>query len=398
MTDKQYVGSIEKALKPKEAGHLEILVDNRTGAKFIECHLQGSKLIAFGTIDVPLDPESQSEYRANREMITNAPAFKRMKEDAIGKRAFSNIVAEFSEEFDEDHPLKIIGGQHRFQAIKEALDHDVDEWHGVKLYFDLTKDQRLDVQLISNTSIAISPDLYDRMQETVRGPDLRAWCQSTGLLEKDEDFTDKRQRGGAISVQYAKTFILNYFAGRTVEPKRFSEVATNPLVAAKGQEVEVWEEFLTENPNWQTDKGLAKAGKEFAKLDEAQRAYFESKKSPPDQKDKAMNLAVLAAWAFVAGCLAKNKVRLERHFALRLATKTDPLNASVLAEGRHKSDAANYRGLGYRTDSKERGRFSELFFYQSEQGDGISEKGVNVAIKRYHAKQAFLEARDAETD
>jgi len=67
--------------------------------------------------------------------------------DALNKRSFSNIVTEFTEVFDPEHPIKIIGGQHRYLAIKEALEkQSINENHGVKVYFGLDNDQRLDVQ------------------------------------------------------------------------------------------------------------------------------------------------------------------------------------------------------------------------------------------------------------
>jgi hypothetical protein len=74
----------------------------------------------------------------------------------------------------------------------------------------------------------------------------------------------------------------------------------------------------------------------------------------------------------------------------------DPLNAAALAKGRHKSDAENYRGLGYRTDAKERGRLVELFYLQAEKGDGITAATIDLAIKKYHAKEATLEVIRAE--
>jgi hypothetical protein len=166
---------------PLENASVMLLTDNRTGALYCECHIKGSLIVSLGTTDVPPDPDEQSEYRANREIVENAPAFARMIEDAKLGRSFSNIVAEYSTEYDEEHPLKIIGGQHRYQAIKTAFEESKDEHHGVKVYFDLTMDQRLDVQLISNTNIAISGDLFDRMHETVMGPELRNWCSPTGL-------------------------------------------------------------------------------------------------------------------------------------------------------------------------------------------------------------------------
>ena len=105
-----------------------------------------------------------------------------------------------------------------------------------------------------------------------------------------------------------------------------------------------------------------------------------------------MNLAVISAWAFVAGMLQKNEKRLKRHYVLAETAGRDPLNANALARGRHRTDPENYRGLGYRTDTKERGRFVELFFLQAESGNGINAATIDAAIKQYHAKQAHLDA------
>jgi hypothetical protein len=372
---------------------ISFLTDKRTGAVFCECYVRASKLIALGTVDVPLDPEEQAEYRANRELAEDAYAFERMKEDAKAGRTFSGIVAEYNDEFDEEHPIKIIGGQHRFVAIKTALEAGIDEFQGLKLYVGLNKEQRLDVQLISNTNIAISGDLYDRMQETVRGPDLRNWCHNVGLLEKGKDFADKRERGGIISVQVARTFITNYFAGKQISEGKFETTDTTPTLSPSGRSDPEWETLLKDYPELWTDAGLTKAAKEFARLVEAQRAAFKEKKPrpPADHPDKAMNLAVIAAWAFVAGMYFKNTVRLKRHFELADKTGRDPLNASALAKGRHRTDPENYRGLGYRTDAKERGRLVELFADQTEDGTGITSSRIDVAIKQFHAKQAQLE-------
>jgi hypothetical protein len=79
----------------------------------------------------------------------------------------------------------------------------------------------------------------------------------------------------------------------------------------------------------------------------------------------------MTAWAYVAGVLKNNRPRLERHFNLMAAKGKDPLNAAALAKGKHKTDPENYRGLGYRTDAKERGRLVELFYLQAEKGSGI---------------------------
>jgi hypothetical protein len=375
------------------------LTDSRTGARYCECHIKGSKIVSFGTIDVPLDPEEQSDYRANRDIVLNSSAFQTMKEDAKQQRSFSNIVAEYTKEFDPQHPLKIIGGQHRFEAIREALNDKVDQYHGVKVYLGLDIAQRLDVQLISNTNIAISGDLFDRLQETFQGPQLRDWCQSVGLLESGQDFADSYERGGPISVRMARTFITDYFLGTKVDTKKFDFTDTTPVVCPTAGPDTEWETLKSDNPKLWSNTGLLEAAKEFSALVKAQRGAFSSASKPrpkPDYPEKATNVAVMSAWAYVAGMHQGNTTRLKRHFDLRKAAGKDPLNAAALANGRHKTDAPNYRGLGYRTDPRERGRFVELFYYQAEQGGGITPSAIDIAIKQYHVKQAVLEVEKAK--
>jgi hypothetical protein len=351
----------------------------------------------MGTIDVPLDPEEQADYRANREIVENASAYTKMKEDAVKKRAFSNIVAEYNKQFDSEHPLKIIGGQHRFEAIRLALQRGIDEYHGVKVYLYLDMEQRLDVQLISNTAIAISGDLFDRMHETVKGPKLRNWCQAVGFLESGQDFADRRIRTGPITVQIARTFISNFFKGKEIGVNKFEASDTTPILCPTGQFDSDWDKLLTSRPDIWNDAELLKVAKEFVRLIRAQRSAFaERKPKPPaDYPEKAMNAGVLSAWA-ASGLLQDNSVRLTRHFSLADATGRDPLNASALAKGRHKTDLDSYRGLGYRTDPKERGRLVELFYVQAEDGKGITASSVDIAIKKYHAKQAQLEVLKAQ--
>lgn len=373
--------------------HLYLLQDRNTGAWYCECHVSASSLVALATTDVPLDPESQGDYRANRDVVANHSAFKKMKEDAKKGRSFSNIVAEYIKAEKGKRPVLIIGGQHRFEAISEAVEIGIDEQHGIKVYLKLDKTQRLDVQLISNTNIAVSPDLFDRMQETVRGPELRDWCQDVGFLEDGQDFTDRKLRGSPMSVQMARTFITNFFAGMSVKSQDFSKTNTTPAVCASGQHDDGWEQLNVDHPDLWTNPDLKKAAREYAELAKAQRsAYLKSKHKPArGVPEKASNMAILSAWAYVAGILQSNQVRLQKHFDLRKVNNRDPLNASALATGKHKTDGDSYRGLGNRTDAKERGRFVELFFHQAELGCGITQGAVDIAIKKYHAKQAELE-------
>lgn len=170
---------------PLERSGIFVLKDELTGAAFTECHVKGDAIILHGTTDVPLDPDESPEYRANRDVVTSHAAFERMQEDALSGRKFSNIVCEFSPQ--KPKSLEIIGGQHRFEAISDAVVNGVDVHHGLKVYFALSKEQRLDVQVISNTNIAVPTDLLDRMYATIEGTDLREWCQKCGLLEKGKD-------------------------------------------------------------------------------------------------------------------------------------------------------------------------------------------------------------------
>lgn len=380
---------------PLEQDRLHLFTDARTGATFIECHIKAGKLVALSTVDVPLDPDEQGDYRANREIVADHAAYKQMQADAVSGRAFSNIVCEYSTAYTSDTPLKIIGGQHRFEAIKLAAGSDVDEYHGIKVYFGLDSEQRLDVQLISNTNIAVSSDLYDRMQETVTGPALRNWCQTVGLLQAGQDFADKRQRGEPITVRIARTFIMNYYRGTEVDTDSFDTTQTTPMICQSGTQAEDWDELKRSKPRMWSDAKLQSAGTEFAELIKAQRAAFargKGKDGPnSDFANKGLNYAVMSAWAYVAGVLHNNQKRLQRHFDLRKQTTKDPLNAATLAKGRHKTDPENYRGLGYRTDAKERGRLVELFYLQAESGDGITKHLIDLAIKKYHAKQAQID-------
>ncbi len=393
---KEFADAFEPYETTKKPPSLVVFTDSKSAARFCECHIRASKLVALATTDVPLDPE-QPDYRANRELVTNHAAFAQMKEDAVAGRAFSNIVAEYTKDYDPEHPLKIIGGQHRFEAIKVGLAAGIDQYHGVKVYLDLNMDQRLDVQLISNTNIAISSDLYDRMQETFKGPELREWCQTVGLLDPGKDFADRGGRGRPFSVQAARTFIVNFYKGKSIDAKNNFDVSdTTPTLCPSGEDDAEWNAIRQQANLWK-DPGLITAAKEFASLVKAQRKAFSGKSGIPiDYPEKTLNGAVMAAWVYVAGMLQANNVRLQRHFSLAKTAGRDPLNAAALAKGRHRSDPPNYRGLGYRTDTRERGRLVELFYLQSENGGGITKNSIDIAIAKYHAKLALLDVKKAE--
>lgn len=385
--------------EPVEAEAFYLFQDKRTAALYAECHVKADKLISLGTVDVALDPEKSEEYRANRTLVDDHAAYAEMVSDAAQHRSFSNLVCEYVE--SEASPLQVIGGQHRFHAVMDALQESVNELHGIKVYFGLDKEQRLDVQVISNTNISVSKDLLDRMYETVAGSELRDWCQKCGLLDKGQDFSDKKERGKPLTVKAARTFIANYYEGFGKSSKHFDSVSTTPLTIKSGvRNPKGWDETKTTYPEWASDPQLREAAQKFAVLRSNQEAHYldvktgKFKAGSADARDKANNDAVLAAWAYVAGLLQVEPTKLQAHYALGANQKGEPLKADVLGKGRHATDPEAYRGLGYRTDPQERGRFVELFWLQAEKGSGISAPLVKAAIESYHAKHANLRAAE----
>lgn len=394
---KDIVNNFETIFSPLDEETI-VMTDFCTKAFYIETYILAEKIIDYGTIDVPLDPEEQSEYRANREIVEDHGAFIKMKEDAKNGRTFSNLVAEFNTSFDKDNPLKIIGGQHRFIAIKEAFDsNDINHHHNVKIYFGLDNNQRLDVQLISNTNIVVSSDLLDRMFETLKGPKLRNWCQTVGLLLESQDFADKKQRSNQITVRVARSFILSFLEGEKNSKKNYEKISPEPIIAKTGRIDDLWESVHNNKKEVWSDISLIEAGKQFAKLHKKQKEHFEQKrKKNLEYANKAVNYSILASWAYNAGLLQGNETRLKRHYSLSEIENIDPLNASALAKGRHKTDPENYRGLGTRTDKKERGRLVEVFYLQAEKGNGITKGIVDLGVKKYHAKLANIAVIEAE--
>jgi hypothetical protein len=382
---------------PLEGEKIVVVTDECTESYFIEVHIKAEYIVTKGTIDVPLDPDEQGDYRANRDVLEDHAAFMRMKADAKNGRIFSNIVTEYNVDFDETKPLKIIGGQHRYLAIKEALEADINHYHGIKVYFHLNRDQRLDVQLISNTNIAVASDLLDRMFETVKGPELRDWSHKTGLLVPGVDFSDKKERTSVITVRLARTFLMSYFEGRKNKKKTFDKLNPIPIIAKTGVVDESWEKLRATSPSIFDDEKIIYAAQKYTELHKAQLNHYASKKKGTSEyAHKAMTYPMLSSWAFIAGFLEDNEIRLNRHFDLSLISATDPLNSSAMTKGRHKTDPDNYRGLGTRADKKELGRLSELFYLNTEKGAGITTHLIDLAIKKYHAKLASLEVIEAE--
>ena len=273
---------------------------------------------------MPLDPEEQAEYRANREPVEDHVAYERMKADAISGRAFSNLVVEFHRPKDDEPSLMVIGGQHRFHAIQAAEANGVDEYHGIKVYFGLNTDAAPRRATDHRTPTSRSPATCStECTRAWAGPELRTWCQEVGLLFEGQDFADKRQRGQPITVRAARTFIINYLAGKEIDPTKFDQSVTTPTISKTGADDPEWKSLKEKHTKMWEDPGMRDAGREFTALAEAQRNFFTDpeteRRTNVDFAEKVSNYAVLSAWAYTAGILSRNQTRLKRHFSLRNA-------------------------------------------------------------------------------
>ncbi len=368
---------------------------------YIRCAISGKTMSKVISLDARLDPESDDTFRDNREILLTSNTFLRMRIDAENEREFNDIMAEYITSYLPEKPLKIWGGQHRSRAIIDAfLQKKVSRYHGFRVYFGLSKEQRNELALISNTNIAASNDLFDRqMEETYMGPNLRRWCTKVGLLKTGEDFPDVGAHAEKITTQAARSFIVNYFRGKqTGEQLANDQLDRNvyePYICRTG--IFLDEEYLklTEQMGdklW-VDKGVIEAGKAFAKLHKAQ--YEAIKKSERNFKVfrmKALMPSVLSSWSYVAGLLQSHPSRLEVHLTVPPLPKgvPDPLNAEEMYKFRYYQDIETYRGLGTRPLLKDRQRMAQVFLARTIDPEAtLDKKLLNQAINQVAALRFF---------
>src|SRR4030043_1533387 len=135
-----------------------------------------------------------------------------MEKDAFQGRSFEDMVIEYDTSYRSDLPLKVYGGQHRIRAITKAEKQKGSTVHGIRVYFNLSREQKVEIATINNTSISVPNDLLDRMREQLLGSELRDWCQTVGLLERGEDFADRRSPD-APTVRVARTMLVYFYMG-----------------------------------------------------------------------------------------------------------------------------------------------------------------------------------------
>ena len=371
----------------KEIGRgLIILWDEKSGAYYSESHIEASELIKHADVDAVVDPDNQEEFRLNRTLNTNHPAFQDMISDAKEGRQFSDIVIDFNMDYKPEIPLKILGGQHRLVAIKEALEKNkINKMHGTRVYFNLTVAQRVEIAEIANTNINVPLDLKDRLREQQLAPPgkLREWAWHIGILKEGKDFADKRRLDQEEpTVRMLRTFIVDFYEGRNYKGNVENSAIEPYLCDSGGMDKKYKEIFDKFKGDFISQKDLTEAAKQFIRLHKK-----ELDKAPKNYRYRALSLAVISSWAFVAGCLQKDEEKLKKLYNLpELSGKDDPLNVEAMNKARHpKLDLDNYRGLGNRTGEKERGRLAQFFFrYAASDKEKANLEMYNAAIKFYH--------------
>lgn len=387
----------------EKTGNIPVVIyqDGVRKSYYIRSAISGETMAKVVSFDARLDPKSGDTFRGNRELLLKHTTFLRMKSDAQNEREFNDIVAEYITSYLPDKPLKVWGGQHRAKAITDAyLDKKVSRYHGFRIYFCLSKEQRTELALISNTNIAASNDLFDRqLEETFVGPHLRKWCTKVGLLKSGEDFPDTASRAERITTQAARSFVVNYFKGKQMgEQLSDNQLDRNiyePYLCRSGIVLDEEYRTLTEQMGsalW-TDKGLIEAAKAFSILHAAQyEAIKKSKVNSRSFRMKALVPSVLAAWSFVAGLLVSHPSRLQVHFAVPQPPKDapDPLNAEEMAKFRFYQDTDSHRGLGVRSTLKDRQRMAQVFLARTIDPEStLDRKLLSRAVNQAAALRFF---------
>lgn len=372
-----------------------IYSDGKSQSYYIECHINANVALPLIDFEPALDIDEQVDYKANRDLRPLHKAFIQMQNDARLGRQFSDLILEYNTEYKREKPLKLLGGQHRAKSIELASSKKINRPHGFKVYFGLTVEQRAELAEVSNTNIQISLDLIDRMAETKLGPNLRIFCQKIGLLEERQDFADRKNPEGIITVRLARTFVVNFFKGLSYRNgANINDKVFEPYLCKSGGIDPEYQKLINDKELW--DNGaLIDAGKKFAELHKKQIQAIERDpylRKFAEYRNKATTAAVVSSWSFVEGLLQKHPDRLKKYYYLVKESRIDPLNAKAMSQARHeKSDLETYRGLGARSDKKDRGRMAQLFLLYSDPGyktKTLDENIIDIAIEKYEANKA----------
>jgi hypothetical protein len=373
----------------KSGSKLLLHFDEKSEAYYFCCHLDGKTLATRADLEASLDANDEDDiYKLNRDVAEDEAAFRGMEDDALKGRSFEDMVMEYDPSYKSEKPLKVYGGQHRIRAITKAEKHKGAIFHGVRVYFNLSRDQKLEIATVNNTSITVPNDLLDRMREQLAGSQLRDWCQNVGLLQPSEDFADRRSPESP-TVRVARTLLVNYSLGQNAKANDFHK----PIVCKSGGMDDTYFE-IRGKVNW-SDKKLIDMGKAFARLNKIQRERVSKREQDTNAEfaRKALSLAVVSSWAYAAGLFQNDSTLLAHHYAIpdSVTAPDDPLNAKALSQARLKgTDPDKYRGLGARSGATELGRMLEVFLVLATKASKkrITKDLANAAIQSYEAKRA----------
>jgi predicted CopG family antitoxin len=377
----------------QQGSNLCVFYDVKSKAYYICCHLEGKILVKFSDLNATIESDNEDEiYKLNREITQDQTAYKMMEKDASEGRSFEDIVLEYSKDYKKSKPLKVYGGQHRITAIAKSGDNFEDIIHGVRIYFSLNRDQKVEIATVNNTAIAVPNDLLDRMREQLLGSELRKWCQKVGLLEKGQDFADRRNPE-VPTVRIVRTLLVNFIKAK--ENDDISEFQLPTLCKSGGIDTDYLK--IRETIDW-NDPQLIEMGKQFERLNQTQRKAVSERTVDnfAEFARKALSLSVVAGWSYAAGLFQNHPDFLKSLYSLPDKAKPpeDPLNAKALSIARHKGiDPDTYRGLGTRNSSRELGRMLEVFLvYAQKNKDRINKDLANAAIQSFEAKKSTYEA------
>lgn len=368
--------------------------DEKSGAYYLMGHLDGRTLARYCDLEASLDADEDDEiYKLNREITEDQAAYKIMEEDASKGRSFEDLVLEYDKSYRPNRPLKVYGGQHRLRAITKVENEKGSVQHGVRVYFGLSREQKVEIATVNNTSITVPNDLLDRMREQLLGSELRSWCQTVGLLDKGTDFADRRSPD-TPTVRIARTILVNFHLG--MQMANLDDFHQPYLCKSGGTDDEYLE--VRGHIDW-TDEKLKEMGRQFARLHNLQRDTVLNRQDDKvaEFARKTLSLSVVAGWAYAAGLFQRNPDYLRTLYAIpeSVTAPEDPLNAKALSAARLKgTDPDTYRGLGTRSSPKELGRMLEVFLVLATKANKkrITKELANAAIQSYEAKRAVYEA------
>jgi hypothetical protein len=391
----QFLNKFATFESENEIQHL-VYFDKKSLAHYLSCHLTGEYLARYCDLEATIDNSEEDEiYKLNRDITEDETAYKQMEKDAITGRSFEDIVIEYDMSYRGDKPLKVYGGQHRVMAITKAMASGVSEFHGIRTYFMLSREQKVEIARVNNTSIAVPNDLLDRMHEQMMGPKLREWCQKTNLLGAGEDLADRRDPN-IPTTRIIRTLIVNYFLGIEATENDFHQP-----VLCKGGGIDEDFEKIRNKIDW-NDIKFIEMGKEYARLHQIQSERVKNRDydNYAEFARKVFSYSIVAGWGYAAGLFQNKLEYLKVLYSLpdSVQEPDDPLNAKELSEARLKGvDKDTYRGLGTRSSSNEVGRILELFIVLATKASKkrITKQLANAAIQSYEAKKATHEADNA---